>query len=72
MCTSLLLALMMSLIFAIQSAPMDRQPRQLNTMEQSLKNETLLTCLYCAADCIKTSIQKLAEVRRLTLLVVAI
>ena len=62
MCTSLLLALIMSSIFAIQCAPVKRESNQQNKMGQNKR----LTCLYCAADCIKVSIQKLVEVRNKT------
>ena len=61
MYTSLLLALIMSLTFVIQSAPLKRQSDDCSKIPKQ-ENERLM-CFYCAADGIKTNIQKLAEVR---------
>jgi len=61
MYTSLLLALVMSLAFVIQSAPLKRQSDECSKIpKQEIER---LTCLYCAADGVKTNIQKLAEVK---------
>ena len=51
----------MSLIFAIQSAPVKRQSNECSKIPEP-ENKSL-TCFDCAADDIKMSIQKLAEVR---------